>query len=157
MTTVRGKVLEFHRAMDVSILPFPQVPSEERVRLRLRLITEEFFEAIESVLPPRVPGMWRLMKSLIRDYINLTPVKVDMPNFARELTDLDYVVEGTRQEFGIDGGPVLEEVHAANMRKLGGPIRADGKRLKPPGWKPPDIDAVLRKQGWTNVIPLERR
>jgi len=142
--------------MDVPTLPFPQVPPEERVRLRLRLIAEEFFEVIDATLSPKVPGMWNVLKSLVMDYINVAPVKVNMPELADGLCDLDYVVEGTRQEFGIDGGPVLEEVHAANMRKLDGPKREDGKRLKPPGWKPPDIDTVLRKQGWSNVIPMER-
>jgi len=147
-------VLEFHRAMDVPVLPFPQVPPEDRVRLRLRLIAEEFFEVIDAVLAPKVPAMWLLTKSLVKDFINNTPVKVNMPCLADNLCDLDYVVEGTRQEFGIDGAPVLEEVHAANMRKLDGPVREDGKRLKPPGWKPPDIDSVLRKQGWNNVVQL---
>ena len=63
-------------------------------------------------------------------------------------TDLDYVVEGTRLEFEIDGGPIAVEVHRSNMAKVGGPVREDGKRLKPPGWTPPDIAGELRKQGW---------
>lgn len=49
---------------------------------------------------------------------------------------------------GIDLRPVWSEVHAANMRKTTGPVREDGKRLKPEGWQPPDIAGVLRAQGW---------
>jgi predicted HAD superfamily Cof-like phosphohydrolase len=63
------------------------------------------------------------------------------------MADLDYVVEGTRLEFGIDGEPIAAEVHRANMAKTEGPVAPDGKRLKPPGWTPPDIAGVLRKQG----------
>ena len=44
---------------------------------------------------------------------------------------------------------VLDEVHASNMTKLGAdgrPIRrADGKVLKGPDYRPPDIAAVLAR------------
>jgi predicted HAD superfamily Cof-like phosphohydrolase len=52
------------------------------------------------------------------------------------------VVEGARLELGIDGAPIAA-VHEANMKKVSGEVRADGKRLKPPGWKPPDINLEL--------------
>jgi predicted HAD superfamily Cof-like phosphohydrolase len=35
-------------------------------------------------------------------------------------------------------------VHRANLAKAGGPRRADGKLLKPPGWQPADVTAVLK-------------
>lgn len=38
-----------------------------------------------------------------------------------------------------------EEVQRANMAKVGGPIRADGKRLKPPGWRGPDHMPLIRR------------
>jgi len=50
------------------------------------------------------------------------------------------------------------EVHRANMDKAGGPKRADGKVLKPEGWKPPDIHGILEQWGWTDdrgTIPEE--
>jgi len=34
------------------------------------------------------------------------------------------------------------------MRKVGGVVREDGKRLKPEGWVGPDIEKCLRAQGW---------
>lgn len=43
---------------------------------------------------------------------------------------------------------VFQEIHRSNMRKVGGPIRADGKRLKPEGWVGPDIASKLREVGW---------
>lgn len=53
---------------------------------------------------------------------------------------------GAAVQFGIDLEPVFEEVHASNLRKVGGTKRADGKQLKPPGWTPTDVDGVLRRQ-----------
>ena len=44
--------------------------------------------------------------------------------------------------------PVADEIQRTNMAKVGGPVREDGKRLKPPGWQPPDIEGELKKQGW---------
>jgi hypothetical protein len=32
------------------------------------------------------------------------------------------------------------------MAKVGGPVRPDGKKLKPEGWQPPDIAGILRAQ-----------
>lgn len=34
--------------------------------------------------------------------------------------------------------PFWDEVQRANMDKVGGAVREDGKRLKPPGWRPPN-------------------
>ena len=78
----------------------------------------------------------------------MSPAKVDLPALVDGLADLDYVVEGTRIEFGVNGTPVADEVHAANMRKADGPVDEHGKKRKPPGWVGPDIERVLREQGW---------
>lgn len=41
-----------------------------------------------------------------------------------------------------------DEVHAANMRKAGGPkCPTTGKQLKPEGWVGPDIAGVLKRNG----------
>ncbi len=46
--------------------------------------------------------------------------------------------------------PVFDEVHAANMNKVGegGKVlrSATGKVLKPEGWVPPDVESVLERQ-----------
>lgn len=151
--TIRDQVLEFHRAMDVPVLEKPAVPPDERVRLRLNLIAEEFFELLEASLN----DTWRPREDLenidevkgrILWLIEDAPLRVNLPEFADALADLDYVIEGARLEFGIDGAPVAAEVHRANMTKTTGPVREDGKRLKGPDFKPPDILSVLKKQGW---------
>ena len=48
---------------------------------------------------------------------------------------------------GIACGLRLEEcfaiVHASNMTKIGGPVRPDGKRLKPATYRPADLSEIL--------------
>lgn len=163
------QVTAFHKAVDQPILPRPTVPSDARVRLRLRLITEEYFELLASCgigdvdndNSPQDNLISRLHADVLgciegADVSNMNQdqiiegyeIKVDLPALADAMGDLDYVVEGTRLEFGINGAPVADAIHAANLKKASGPVRADGKRLKPPGFTPPDIAGELRKQGW---------
>src|SRR3954464_9197429 len=67
----------------------------------------------------------------------------DMVEVADGLCDVLYVVFGTAISLGIDLLPLFAEVHRTNMRKDGGATRADGKILKPEGWKPPEILKLL--------------
>lgn len=151
MKIIRDQVAEFHQAMDVPIGRHPAVPPEERVRLRWRLIIEEVFEGLEATYPftqhtHDQPSMLATAKTLVMAIVNEAQISVDLEALADAWGDVDYVVEGARQEFGIDGFPIAAEIHRANMAKVGGPVRADGKRLKPPGWTPPNIEGVLSRQ-----------
>ena len=144
---IRAQVAEFQKAFGYPIADKPQVPSDEAVRFRMRLIGDEFCEALGAAFASRDRVVD--IRERILNLIDSGVVEVDMPEFADALGDLDYVVEGTRLTFGIDGAPVAAEIQRSNMAKVGGPKReSDGKQLKPPGWTPPDIAGVLRKQGW---------
>lgn len=112
-------VLEFHRKFGVHVGPRPGLPPDEIVALRRALIEEETRELDEAIRA--------------RDFVEV----------ADALADLLYVVYGTAVSFGLDIRPVFAEVHRSNMAKVGGGTRADGKVLKPEGWKPPDIGSVL--------------
>ncbi len=147
--TIREQVSEFHRAFGVPTPDRPTVPSKERVQLRLRLIAEEFCELLVAAGcdPDRVD----FCNGTIRLAINNLKTDVAMVDVFDATLDLDYVVEGTRLEFGIDGAPGAAEVHRSNMSKLldGKPVmREDGKILKGPGFSPPDLESVLKAQGW---------
>lgn len=48
---------------------------------------------------------------------------------------------------GLDLRPFFKEVHRANMEKLTGPKREDGKQLKPEGWQPPRIAEMYAELG----------
>jgi|SRR5688572_8051413 len=62
------------------------------------------------------------------------------------LCDLLYVVYGAGVALGVDLEPFFREVHRSNMAKAGGDTREDGKQLKPEGWEPPQIAAILEQQ-----------
>jgi predicted HAD superfamily Cof-like phosphohydrolase len=145
---IRANVLQFHRAMDLPVADEPQVPPGHRVRLRLRMIVEELFEVVGSSIAKKHNDQLIHIEMWLQNLIDNAELDVDLPSLIDGLCDLDYFVEGTRLEFGVDGGPVLAEVQRANLLKAGGPKRADGKQMKPEGWRPPDIARVLREQGW---------
>jgi predicted HAD superfamily Cof-like phosphohydrolase len=145
---ITEQLLEFHEVMAVPVLAEPTVPTDDRVRLRCRLIAEECIEFLEACYP----YAHDTIKALRAEIAYLTnpdvyhAIRVSLPEAADALADIAYVVEGTNLEFGIDGAAVLSEVHRANMAKADGPVREDGKRLKPPNWVGPDIAAVLARQ-----------
>ena len=72
----------------------------------------------------------------------------DLPQAADAIGDLIYSAISGAIRLGIDLRPVWYEIHRANMTKVGGLKRADGKQLKPPGWQPPDIESALRRGGF---------
>lgn len=146
---IHYNVEQFHRTMGIPVLETPQVPDEARVRLRLRLIAEEYFELLEACFAGTDgPNVFDDLRGQMFVAIEDEWLDVDLPEFADACADLDYVVEGSRLEFGIDGRPIARVVHESNMLKRGSIVREDGKILKPPGFKPPDIEGELRKQGW---------
>lgn len=112
----------FHSALGVPNGEHPVGElAEDRYELRLTLMKEEFRELLEAM------------------------EEKDATHIAKEAADVLVVVLGTAAEYGIPFDAVWEAVHESNMAKLGGPVREDGKILKPPGWKPPDIESILRK------------
>lgn len=145
---VRYQVDEFHERFGYDR---PRKPvsefDEELVRFRLRLIVEECLETVEAALDVKGAPIWKEIQTFLGVVIENRHVKMDFPEFIDGLADLDYVVEGTRISFGVDGRPIAAEVHRANMDKT--PKTAENTKVtKPPGWKPPDIEGELRKQGW---------
>lgn len=155
--TLREQVREFHEKVLLMGSPAaPTIPNQKEVRVRLRLIAEEFCELLESAIDINCEGghlraataeTMANIRSEVDAIIACGPIRVDMPELADALGDLDYVIEGTRQVFGIDGGPVADEIHRTNMAKINGRI-VNGKLQKPEGWQPPDIAAILKAQGW---------
>ena len=120
------QVAEFHRAYELPLraVPTPEVGAAQ-VTLRQALIEEEVGELAAAAA------------------VN------DLVGIADALADIVYVAYGTAHVYGIDLDAVLAEVHASNMTKLGAdgrPVRrADGKVLKGPDYRPPDVGAVLER------------
>lgn len=122
-------VREFHRVFGLDARERPEEVGSELAAHRGELLAEEAAEVAEvSVGGP-------------------------LDRLAHELADVVYVAYGTALVHGIDLDEVLAEIHRANMSKVGpgGEIarRADGKVLKGEHYRAPDVNAVLRRQGWT--------
>ncbi|HEX7002733.1 MAG TPA: hypothetical protein VF168_00910 [Trueperaceae bacterium] len=125
------RVRRFHEAIGESPPRAPSYPSPELLALRRKLIEEENAEVMEALS--------RLAEA------SAAELEDRFTQVAHELVDLLYVTYGALVWFGIDADEVFDEVHRANMRKTDGPKRADGKQLKPPGWRPADVAAVIER------------
>lgn len=138
--TVQLDVRDFHR--EVCDVAFESTPAFRRPHLRADLIAEEAKETLEAIT-----GQAWLVERIEPDSV------IDFGEHAEQdlaaaidgLCDLLCVIYGTADEFGVDLAPFWDEVHRTNMAKAGGPVREDGKRLKPEGWTPPDIAGLLAR------------
>lgn len=113
------KVREFHKKFSLPESRIPRYAPSDRAILRIRLMNEELAEVIKA--------------------ISLN----DIPNLAKELADLIYVVQGTAVEYGIPLDKVFNEVHKSNMTKSA-ETDEGGKIVKGEDYEPPDILTVLR-------------
>jgi predicted HAD superfamily Cof-like phosphohydrolase len=125
-------VLAFHRALDCFICDRPAYPGAAIHNLRVNLIIEEWNE-------------------LARAVPSADPAAIDIPAMADAIVDLIYVLIGMALAYGLDIRPIWDAVHRANMVKVGGGKREDGKIMKPPGWVAPDVAGLLRQQGWDGM------
>lgn len=93
--TPLNAVAEFHETFKHPILPTPQIPSKERCKLRVELISEELKELQEGI-----------------DNGSITDI-------ADALCDLQYVLSGAILEFGLAEKfkELFNEVHRSNMSK----------------------------------------
>lgn len=144
------RVNAWHRRFNFPVLHAPSVPSDERMRFRLRLFAEEFFEALEKATVGGWPSEVLLLADARADvfrFIAHAPIRVDLPGFVHELIDVDFVNAGTLAECGVAWRPAWLEVCRANDEKEQGE-GGTTKPRKPPGWRAADIAGVLRAQGW---------
>lgn len=137
---MRSQVAEFHLKFGHPVATTPHVPDAAAVRFRLALIAEEFVELLEAAHGGRLS----IVRYALENTCRTLPLNVDLPAFVDALGDLDYVIEGTRLVFGVDGDPIAAEIHRANMNKV---ANGTHKPTKPIDWSPPDIEGELIKQG----------
>lgn len=123
-------VKEFMARAGQSVPESPTVPSMDDALLRVSLIREELHE------------YWVVVDALYAFK------KEDLLEQAADaIGDLLYVVLGAAVTWGIDIGPVFEEIHRSNMSKfIDGSRREDGKWIKGPSYTPPDLRREIRKQ-----------
>jgi predicted HAD superfamily Cof-like phosphohydrolase len=90
-----NQVAQFHSTFKHPILPTPQIPSDDRCKLRVSLIAEELKELEEGIAN--------------RDIIEI----------ADALADIQYVLAGAILEFGLGDKfrALFDEVQRSNMSK----------------------------------------
>jgi predicted HAD superfamily Cof-like phosphohydrolase len=154
MVDERELVREFHTAFDVPVGDGPPdlTLPDDRLRMRYRLVAEEFAELTGAILGPVARAV---VERAVEDVAGSPTDGADLVATADATVDLRYVLHGLELECGIPGDAVFAEVHASNLAKLGPDgtalRRADGKILKPAGWRPPDVAGVLARAGARDV------
>lgn len=138
MTPEQRMVEGFHRATGGTIGDSPEIRD---AALRSELILEEAEEFCVAV------GHLRFGSRAKHD---VEPA--GLVSAIDALCDLLYVVYGAAVTMGVDLEPFFAEVHRSNMTKVGGPVRGDGKRLKPDTYEPPNLGPILEAQ--QNPHPL---
>ncbi len=129
----------------------PTSPADPGLRsqaLRAALILEEAFETAVALVG--AAAAQNIVHAQILTTLNKIAARKcsGEPNLAEAIDgcmDVLVVTYGTMEVMGVDAEPFFDEVMRANMEKVGGPVREDGKILKPSGWSPPDITGVLRR------------
>lgn len=112
-------------------------------------VMEDNFPKYPHVIPKEQKHLRELRRELIKEEVQETIDAIwrdDLVEIAGGIADSIVVLLGTAVTYGIDMRPIWNEVHRTNMLKKGGKLREDGKRLKPEGWKPPEIKRIIESQ-----------
>lgn len=106
----------------------------------------EFHSHPNSILDDKTNGIPLRRTLLVEEFAELLEAieEDDLEHIAREMADVLYIVFGTALVYGIDLDAAFREVHRAAMDKMrAGLRRHDGKILKPPGFRPPDMAGAV--------------
>lgn len=120
------RVSEFHKAMGMDR---KSTLNLELIDLRMKLIQEEVLELKEAA--DRICGLLWYHKAVTPEH---------KAHLLKELADVQYVISGFADAFGLPLQVAFNRVHESNMSKLedGKPVkRDDGKVLKGKNYKPP--------------------
>ena len=135
----------------------PQVPDAKTRVLRARLILEEAMETIQKGLGVRLlvklDGHLDEEERWVLNYDDLSFL-ADQPANLAEIADgcadISVVTYGTLSACGIADEALIQAVDENNLEKLEkGTVDEHGKLTKPPGHKPPEIEKILKDQGWS--------
>lgn len=149
-----NNLYSFHDKMEVPwITDEPTWPGMARVNLRRSLNDEEYGKELCGALNELEYFLRKMVEGGVDTAWTQENFKGEalvqfrglMTRIADGIVDSIYVLIGMGGEMGLDLSEVWRRVHLANMAKAGGPVREDGKRLKPEGWTPPDVEGAIFK------------
>jgi len=131
-------VNDFHKALEIpTAIDDDQDVKIRRPELRAELLAEEACECLEAM----TGQAWKIAPEMMGG-----SGEPDIVEAVDGIIDIIVVACGAACEWGIDLQPIWEEIHRTNMAKQGGPTRKDGKKLKPEGWKPPNVKGLIEAQ-----------
>lgn len=133
----------FMECANQDVPKIPTIPDEKTRRFRANIILEEALETIEAL------GFNVILKPFDGD-LEIGPQAYE-PNLEKIVdgcADVIVVTTGTLSACGVADEAVQAEVDDANLRKFGPGSykREDGKWMKPPDFRPPNIEGVLATQ-----------
>jgi len=151
-------VAEFHMKMDIPRPTTPTVPADDVLQYRV-LFMEEELDEFRQAMADFVRGRQAHLAGdeLAIAYPPTSQLKATA-KMADALIDLVYVAMGTAYLMGLPWRDLWDEVQRANMAKerAASPEESASKTgrghsldvVKPVGWTPPDIEAILQRHGW---------
>jgi len=144
-------VKAFHEAADLPshMVPFAKDGCYGLFRLRIKCLLEEIMEYAQACgIALRVHG--RLIQLDDFEYDELFMDDSDIVGRMDALCDIIYFALGGAVMEGVNLDPCFKEVHHSNMTKIsadGTVLRnAEGKIVKPPHFRPPNIKACIDGQ-----------
>lgn len=117
--------------------------------------TPQFDAAALSMWHTMLQEEWQEFMTALQDYQRIQPAEPAeqtrlRAELAAEGVDVLNVLLGLLLSQGLPVEKMFDAIHAANLAKcVDGKVarRADGKILKPAGWRPADKEGVIRQHG----------
>ena len=153
MSKHQERVEQFMKLAGQEVKTSPAIPDKDIRLLRAKLILEEALETVYAL------GFRLVAKSDHYDtdsekdfYFYENRQGPSLEEIADGCADISVVTQGTLSACGIKDDSLLEEVDNNNLAKFGPghSWNEDGKLIKPPGHKGPDIAKVLAQQKGKN-------
>lgn len=151
------RVEELMRRAGQDIPDYPKMPDHDTRLLRAKLIFEESMETIRALGFELSIKHYNEYKGY--EHVTVNPSDDEAINLVEKYdpdmvevidgcADVSVVTIGTASALGVSMSPVLKEVDENNLNKFGpgGYRREDGKWMKPPGHKPPNIKELIEEQ-----------
>ncbi|MCD0459156.1 pyrophosphohydrolase domain-containing protein [Roseiconus lacunae] len=150
-TMQQRRVEKFMRDAGQLVRNVPSQPSQEERILRAKLIMEEAIETCQALgvsVSAKCIETVHITGNSNAELLFFPQDTFDMVEAVHGCCDVIVVTLGCLSCLGVGDVHPMNAVLDANNAKMTGPIREDGKRMKPEGWHPPDIEAELISQGW---------
>lgn len=147
-------VREFTKGCGRECPEHPRPMTKAEVQFLISMMASELVELAQTVCsgPDEAVDMVRdsVRTDLKRDYVAPTDPTDVIAHQADAAVDCEYYLKDAFAKTGVNTRDVFNEVHQANMNKRfpDGEFhkREDGKIIKPPNWKEPNIRAVVERQ-----------